>query len=364
LADIWQELGVAPTTDAKAIRRAYAVRLRAMDVDREPEAFQKLRAAYETALRRSTARPTAPKKPPDTAWSSEPPSNIIQVSEPAEAPPPPSPPFELPSNIAEANELPDRPQPQPPPPEPPTDTVKASEPAEAPHPPPPPAPPTEDMERAQLQRDVNAALRAKDFAAALKLVLGGLARGTLSLGAREPALEYVMPGVVGDTSIYAEEYVSLLRLSGWSVVPGVHERISPTRQQAMARGEAEGWFLKLCQAARQGEGRAARLLLRGMPVLFVTPTSIAELQHELVRYRHYSAWIAHRFDQRNIARAGHVVSAGKLLLRFFRTFAISGYIVVGLSFVGAAFAFPPALLGTALCFRAAFRMIRPRRQRG
>src|SRR4051794_19992018 len=46
----WAILGIEPTGDAKTIRRAYAAGLRAIDADREPAAFQRLRAAYEAAL--------------------------------------------------------------------------------------------------------------------------------------------------------------------------------------------------------------------------------------------------------------------------------------------------------------------------
>jgi hypothetical protein len=48
----WQELGIAPTADLPTIRRAYALRLKAIDIERDPDAFQRLRAAYEALLRR------------------------------------------------------------------------------------------------------------------------------------------------------------------------------------------------------------------------------------------------------------------------------------------------------------------------
>jgi hypothetical protein len=53
----WAVLGIEPTDDARAIRRAYAARLRLIDADREPAAFQQLRAAYEAALRGAAAGP-------------------------------------------------------------------------------------------------------------------------------------------------------------------------------------------------------------------------------------------------------------------------------------------------------------------
>ena len=46
----WQVLQLAPTTDARRIRSAYAARLKVTRPDDDAEAFQALRAAYEFAL--------------------------------------------------------------------------------------------------------------------------------------------------------------------------------------------------------------------------------------------------------------------------------------------------------------------------
>ena len=63
---MWDVLGIDPTDDPKAIRRAYAARLRQMDPDREREAFARLREALEWALaaRRPPARPALERQPP------------------------------------------------------------------------------------------------------------------------------------------------------------------------------------------------------------------------------------------------------------------------------------------------------------
>ena len=47
----WDVLGIAPTTDAKLIRAAYATRLKQIEPRTDPAAFQRLRSAYELAMR-------------------------------------------------------------------------------------------------------------------------------------------------------------------------------------------------------------------------------------------------------------------------------------------------------------------------
>ena len=63
----WDELGLAPTADRGAIRRAYAARLKTMPPERDPAAFQRLRTAYENALRRAdgAGMPPRPGSVPD-----------------------------------------------------------------------------------------------------------------------------------------------------------------------------------------------------------------------------------------------------------------------------------------------------------
>lgn len=49
--NIWATLGTEATTEARAIKKAYAARLKAIDVDSDPAAFITLREARDTALR-------------------------------------------------------------------------------------------------------------------------------------------------------------------------------------------------------------------------------------------------------------------------------------------------------------------------
>ena len=43
MAGLWAELGIEPTCDAAAIRRAYAARLKTIRLDEEPQRFARLR---------------------------------------------------------------------------------------------------------------------------------------------------------------------------------------------------------------------------------------------------------------------------------------------------------------------------------
>ena len=59
----WKTLGIAPTGDEAAIKKAYAARIREYRPDRDPEGFRAVRAAYEEALRlRANIRPHHEKK--------------------------------------------------------------------------------------------------------------------------------------------------------------------------------------------------------------------------------------------------------------------------------------------------------------
>ena len=89
VADAWAALGLDPTDDRRAVKRAYGTRLKRIDVDADPEAFIALREALETALAWGAAIPEWEAEPqgadPDQAFADdEPPSPLPPV--PLQAP--------------------------------------------------------------------------------------------------------------------------------------------------------------------------------------------------------------------------------------------------------------------------------------
>jgi hypothetical protein len=60
----WSALGIEPTGETEAIRRAYRTQLRTVGPETDPDGFQRLRAAYETAL--ASCKPTPATPPADT----------------------------------------------------------------------------------------------------------------------------------------------------------------------------------------------------------------------------------------------------------------------------------------------------------
>ncbi|MEC4087805.1 J domain-containing protein [Pseudoalteromonas rubra] len=53
----WEVLGIDPSADKKAIKRAYTSKLKLCKPDEDPEGFQQLRAAYDAALAHVEAQP-------------------------------------------------------------------------------------------------------------------------------------------------------------------------------------------------------------------------------------------------------------------------------------------------------------------
>jgi hypothetical protein len=184
-------------------------------------------------------------------------------------------------------------------------------------------PTEEELEHHRSEREIRAALDAKNSRKALALLDSALARGLLGLGERDYALEHIMPAVVRDQSLSAADYLALLRQSGWSVLPRKSDFVSTTRRAAAARADAEIWYLGLARAAarnnwtldrlgthgqmaRTHESEAARLLLRRRWSLQLA--AVAPVARQMQLYDHHAPWIAHRFEPANIARVRRMLA--------------------------------------------------------
>lgn len=75
---IWEILGIDPTDDLGAIRRAYTIQLKALDIDAEPRRFAALRAAYDSA--RAESRDAPRRAPVDHAEPLEDPHGLAASS--------------------------------------------------------------------------------------------------------------------------------------------------------------------------------------------------------------------------------------------------------------------------------------------
>jgi hypothetical protein len=82
----WDVLGIEPTGDVAAIRKAYARRLKEIKRDLEPRAFQALREAYERALAMAGANEAAPSASAVRETAAPPASPPPDANEPAARP--------------------------------------------------------------------------------------------------------------------------------------------------------------------------------------------------------------------------------------------------------------------------------------
>jgi hypothetical protein len=276
---MWEELGIAQTRDAKAIRKAYADRLRAVNKSGDRQAFQRLRNAYERAMAYAGARPAV------AAMATAPPVEAVQVR------------------------MPDPPQPDP---------------------------PLQRSESDLLLDNIRAALAARDVGAALNEYERGLAQGLLPLGRHDAVLEQIMRLPVSDPEIAPVAYEALMRRVGWTADQigwGGTQRGSQVRVAAIARRDAERWFQEQADLARGAQSvwqllrrtypydwpgalarrrvwrRNARLLLEGgWRLPWIGKAAVKDLENRIALYQMHKGWLKNRIAEGNVERAqAHVV---------------------------------------------------------
>lgn len=294
----WQLLGIPPTTDKAAIRRAYAARLKQTRPEDDPDGFVRLRTAYERAL-----AGVAPE------WI-----------EPRGPPPPPEPP-------------PEPPPPEPPPPEPPPPgPIARSEPVRPPEPLPPPS-------QSEAARRIADALARRDVTAAATDLAKARASDALSLAEEMGLADRLLLMLVQDRALNGVavfEAATTMQWYGWNGTP---DR-SPLLNRLHARIEAERWLAVLQACSRSwryylGSQRsaAAKLLLgQGPSWLGGLLPPEPPLRRTLAELHLHQGWIGDRFDSDRVDAVERIAAS-----RYTRH---AGRIWLGLVFL------PIALVGT------------------
>jgi hypothetical protein len=301
---MWEVLAIAPTDDARAIRRAYAARLREIDPDRDREAFARLRAALESALagaraavRQAPSQPPREEAPADTRppalpLDDEPPRTIPTVRIRSTLPLPPPAREAVPEIAGERTQ-----------------------------------------ERALLIA-LESALQRRDARGAAQHYFRAAATGAVPLGDTERMLVRLFTVALEDASFDGAAFRGLANTLGWVQPQLDTAAVSDVRQRVLARLAAEDWYDDLvATAARKKprtprfQARAARLILRRMRAVGLLRINRPALRvlidqlkpHEAcLRDRIAPEWIAtleYRMRRRDLIASGLIVLfIGSLLL--------------------------------------------------
>ena len=320
---MWDELGIAPCHDAKAIRRAYAARLKKLDPDRDPEAFARLRYALQWALdggdgdHRDDDELASAASPPTVAMQGD----AGAAEESAAASPPDPPPDHGEPEAAPAAMTP-------------KDSART--------PALPPSDRDDDRDRALLIA-LDAALRRHDATQATTLYYRAAATGALSLASAPDVVERLIAVAANDKTLDAATLRGLVRTLGLGAPASRTTVLSEPQQRLLARLRAEDWYDELLVTATQRKGRTARrrakiarLLLGRIGKRWHPRVDKMALRSWLDQYNIHAAWLQDRFDPSWIAeldgrlRRREIVSLsffgliiGSLLIQFVYVFAVS-----------------------------------------
>jgi hypothetical protein len=279
---MWDELGIAPCDDAKAIRRAYAARLKKLDPDRDPEGFARLRSAFERALdgaTRNGSRPSSDASPPTSAQSdADPAADELRAAPRSEAEPDRG-------ETAAAHSTA------------PTEKVrKAALPS-------PPASDYDDIRDRALLIALDAALRRRDAAEATALYYRAAATGALSLERAPDVIERLLAVAVDDRTLGAAAFRHLTRTVGLATPQSRAPVASELRQRVLARLRADDWYDDLLAKAGQKKDRTARrqrkiarLILRRIGRHWHPRVDKAALRTWLDQCKTHAVWLEDRID--------------------------------------------------------------------
>lgn len=267
---MWEVLGIAPTDDPKAIRRAYAARLKQIDPDRDREGFGRLRRALEWGLARAAraAQPVVEPRPVDPPHDLAAPVEILREAldrdTDARVAPLDRAPRGGPRRVSSAMDetAPDR----------------------------------------SLLVDLEAALQRRDAHAAARCYVRASATGALPLGDAERMLARLFTVALADTRFGPADFRSLAKTLGWDRPELDSAVVSHVRQRVFARLAAEDWYDNLLAAADRTRRvprrrrRVVRLLLRRIRGWALFRIDRPTLQALLDEYAHYEAWLHDRID--------------------------------------------------------------------
>jgi hypothetical protein len=282
------ELGIAPTGDQALVRRAYAGRLKAIDADRDPPAFMRLRDAYVRALAAAeeiaagdAGAPYDDERDEDDAWPDGAATSDHDTGDAAD--PASTPPTSVgPSDHSDAA------------------TSLAVTPA--------PMSDFSDDALARFRVAYRSALEEGDARAAVGQLTTGLAAGVVPLGEEQELARQLAHCALADATLSPEELEAIRRTFGMAT-PRIGDRPADARQQLSMRLEAQRWKDGILRDAGRGDRWVIGYVLR----LFVKRVRIARairdpadhnlisrdvpaFRKEVVNARRYAKLLAAPFD--------------------------------------------------------------------
>ena len=260
---MWQELGIAPTSDAREIRRAYALRLRDAHPEQDPQAFQRLRRAYERAL----------------AWAED----VGVDAEPAS---------DSSHDVVDTHEE-DADEPAA------EQALKFA--------------PADDHEIGAALRRFEAARAAGDTEAAFAEFSRGAARGVWSLADQELVVAELMKVAVEDERLPIPRFAEIARAVEWGrPIAWDDEAHKALRERVLARLAAGRWSTELKAAAAGSGGKfevrqqrlIARALLGRLPRWRMRLIAKESIRQALEEYERHEPWARRLIS---IEHADHLV---------------------------------------------------------
>lgn len=243
---MWTILGIPPTSEPLVIRRAYVALLRRLDVDREPDAFIRLREAYEQALvacavgDRNGGQPTAVDRGPDfqSTVLADPVGGSETNAEPAER-----------------------------------------DPAEW----------------------IATTLANGTLAEAWQVYNHGLASGAIGIDQQRPLAARLASAALHDAGVPTDTFAALAaQLGPEDAAP---DWLTPLRSEATRRIEAHRWLDRVTIAASRPPSGTSKYTVRAAMTLLGRRRRIARswkdldaLRHLLDEYRRHASWLDGRVD--------------------------------------------------------------------